>query len=366
LLCVKYLGEEVKVTSATAEVPSDIGAVNERWLTDVLRADATKPDPLTVNEVRAEQIAIDTGFSSRLYRIHLTGDGVPASLIVKLPAESEARGAMEMMGGYVKEIDFYRRVAGRAPMGTPRCYAARMALDTSDFVLVLEDLRDWENADHLAGLTLDRARMAIAALAGLHAWSEDSANAAAVECFGSLSTDMTRDVLPSVFEAGWQVYLEKSGASVSPAVANFAARFAERAPVALAALTERNTLVHGDIRADNMFFSDDRLKIVDFQLTARAAGATDIAYLISQGLPTAIRSGRDRELLVEYLDHLGADYPLDEAWRHYRFAVGYLMVLPVIILVTWDNLPERSQKLCLTLVDRAVATFDEIDVAEVF
>ena len=35
----------------------------------------------------------------------------------------------------------------------------------------------------------------------------------------------------------------------------------------------------------------------------------------------------------EYLDHLAAhgvsDYSFDEAWRHYRFAVAYLMVLPV-------------------------------------
>lgn len=346
------------MTSTAEAVPSGIEGVDPRWLTEALGA--------RVEAAHSEQIALDTGFSSRLYRVHLTGHGVPDSVIVKLPAESEARGAMEMMGGYAKEIAFYQCVAGRAPMGTPHCHVAQMATDSSDFVLVLEDLRDWDNADHLAGLTLDRARTAIAALAGLHSWSEDPANASAVEGFASIATDMTRDVLPSIFGAGWQVYLEKSGATVSPAVASFAARFAEHATVALVALTERNTLVHGDIRADNMFFSGDRLKIVDFQLTARAAGATDIAYLVSQGLPTTVRSGRDQELLTEYLDHLGVDYPFDDAWRHYRFAVGYLMVLPVIILMTWDTLPERSQKLCLTLVDRAIATFEEIEATEVF
>ena len=100
------------------------------------------------------------------------------------------------------------------------------------------------------------------------------------------------------------------------------------------------------------------------------AGAADIAYLVSQGLPTEARRGHDEALVREYLDRLSAygvtDYSFDEAWRHYRFAAVYLMVLPVITLIGWDALPERSRQLCLTLTDRAVATIDEIDALEVF
>jgi hypothetical protein len=72
----------------------------------------------------------------------------------------------------------------------------------------------------------------------------------------------------------------------------------------------------------------------------------------------------------EYLERLAVygitDYSFGEAWRHYRFAVAYLMVLPVITLNGWDAMPERSRELCLTLTDRAVATIDEIDALEVF
>lgn len=358
------------MTSATAEVPSDIHDVTPRWLTAALRADPAAPNAATVTAVRAEQIAIDTGFSSRLYRVHLTGDGVPASVIVKLPADSEARGAMEMMGGYRREVAFYQRVADRAPLATPRVYAARTAPDSGDFVLVLEDLREWENVDHLAGLTMQQARACIAELAGLHAWSLAPANGALIDEFPRLDSEIMRDVIPMVFAAGWQVYRERSAAEVSPAVARHADRFAERASTALTIMTERNMLVHGDIRADNMFFSEGRLKIVDYQMTARAAGAVDVAYLVSQGLPTAARAGRDEQLLREYLDRLAdhgiADYGFDEAWRQYRAAAAFLMVLPVVILVGWDGLPERSRQLCLTLTDRAVATIDEIDATAVF
>ncbi len=129
-------------------------------------------------------------------------------------------------------------------------------------------------------------------------------------------------------------------------------------------------LLHGDIRADNMFFSGDELKVVDFQMSAWGGGAMDIGYLASQGLPTEVRSGRDEMLVREYLDVLSVhgvdDYSFDEAWRHYRFAVAYFVVLPAMPLLSWDTLPERSRELCMRLVDRAVATIDEIGALEVF
>jgi len=351
------------VISATAEVPSTIEELDAKWLTRVLGA--------TITGVRAEQIAVGSGFSSLLYRLHLTGDAsLPGSVIAKLPAQSEARGAMDMMGGYARELAFYQQVAGRAPLDTPRVYAARMAADSTDFVLVLEDLGDWDNADHLAGLSLERVRLGIAQLAGLHAWSIEPANSAALQAFPSLDTQMTREVFPAVFAQGWQVYREHAAVPVPPAVVRYAERFTDHAAIALQALAERSMLVHGDIRADNMFFSGDQLKVVDFQLAARGVGTSDIAYLVSQGLPTSLRAGRDEQLVRGYLESLAEcgvdDYPFDDAWRHYRFAVAYLICLPVTALITWESLPERSRLLCLTLTERAVAAIDEVDALAVF
>ena len=198
----------------------------------------------------------------------------------------------------------------------------------------------------------------------------DAANTAALQQFPSLDTPIARDLLHPAFGPGWQIYRDNSDAPVPPPVAQYAERFAEHAPTALRALTEREMLLHGDIRADNMFFDGDRCKVVDFQFAARGCGAADVAYLVSQGLPTATRRGHDEVLVREYLDCLAArgvsDYSFDDAWRHYRFAVAYLMVLPVITLLGWDAMPERSRQLCLTLTDRAVAAIDDVDALEVF
>jgi aminoglycoside phosphotransferase (APT) family kinase protein len=291
-------------------------------------------------------------------------------VIVKLPAQSEARGAMELLGGYKREVAFYQLVAGRSPLQTPHVYAARIAENGVDFVLVLEDLRGWDNADHLEGLPINRARLCIGQLAGLHAWSADPANSDALQSFPTHDTPMARDLFLPAFGLGWQVYLDKGSVPVPVAVGRYAERFAEHAPAALNALTERSMLLHGDIRADNMFFSGHQLKVVDFQMAVLGAGAADIAYLVSQGLPTDVRRGHDEDLVREYLgriaEHGVTGYSFDDAWRHYRFAVAYLMFLPVIILIGWDSLSERSRALCLKLTERAVATIDDIDALEVF
>ncbi len=336
-------------------VPTGIEEVTASWLTEAL---GTK-----VTAVRAERIALDTGFSAALYRLHLNGsDDLPETLIVKLPADSLARGGMEMLGGYQRELYFYRQVAPDAPIATPHCHVARMS--GPDFVLVLEDLQDWENADHLAGLSLPRAQLCIQQLAGLHTWSS-GVDQAVLQEFPSIDSTLTRDLFLPAFAPGWQLYRDHTRQQVPAAVATFAERFVHLAPTALSALSERNMLLHGDIRADNMFFREDALKVVDFQLSVRGAGAADIAYLVSQGLPTEVRRGQDEDLLREYVGQVDG-YSFDEAWRHYRFATALLLYMPVVALLTWDVAPERSRQLCLTLIDRAVAAIEDINALQVF
>lgn len=343
-----------------ARVPSSIDEVTAQWLAEAIA--------MPVTDVRAERIAEDTGFSARLYRLSLRGDGLPASMIVKLPADSEARGGMELLGGYRRELAFYRHIAPAAPMSTAHCHIARIEGDS--FVLVLEDLQDWDNADHLAGLSVDRARLCVGVLADLHAWSEHEADSAVLQEFPLIDNQLTRDLFLPAFTPGWQMYLDKTDRSVPPAVADFADGFGELAPQALSALSARSMLLHGDIRADNMFFRGDELKIVDFQLAVRGAGAADIAYLVSQGLPTAARRGHDETLVRDYIAALErrgvTDYGFDEAWRHYRFGVALLLYMPVVALLTWDVVPERSRQLCVTLIDRAVAAIEDIGALEEF
>ena len=165
----------------------------------------------------AERIAEDSGFSSLLYRLHLTGVGVPATLIAKLPAQSEARGAMEMLGGYRRELAFYRRRRRPRADGARRTStAARMADDSADFVLLLEDLAATGTTPTTWPACRWTGRGSVSTqLAGLHAWSTGDANAAALEQFPSIDTPIARDLLVPAFGPGWQIYRDKSTTPVS-------------------------------------------------------------------------------------------------------------------------------------------------------
>jgi aminoglycoside phosphotransferase (APT) family kinase protein len=351
-------------------VPASVDDITAEWLTTVLRSQPGAQPALQVTGVRAEQFAQDTGFASQLYRLHLAGsDDVPATIVAKLPAEPEVRESVTLLGGYERELRFYQRLADRVPLSAPYAYAASMASGSDDFILLLEDLQDWENGDHLTGLSIDRTRLCLRELAALHAWSLAGPNSDVPGQFPSIGGAVARDLFVPLFDAGWQVYRDKTEQSVPKSVARYAEGFTSHATAALSAMTEQHALLHGDSRADNMFFDDDRLKVVDFQFMAYGSGASDVAYLVSQSLPTSARRGYDEALVREYLDYFYShgigNYAFDDAWRQYRAATAYWIIIPTILLIGWDNMPQRSQNLCLTLVDRAVAAIDDIGAFEV-
>ena len=210
------------MTSATAEVPSGIDDVTPQWLTAAL---GTRRSP-TCEPSRSHWTA---GSPRCCTELHLTGEDAPDERDRQAARRSEARGAMEMLGGYAREVAFYRHVAGRAPMGTPHVYAARMAEDSRTSCWCSRILQDWDNADHLAG-PVDGPRPLLYRAAGRASCLVDRATRMRMplEAFPSLDTPMTRDLLPAAFGPAGRSIATRSAAPVPAAVAEYAERFAER------------------------------------------------------------------------------------------------------------------------------------------
>ena len=58
-----------------------------------------------------------------LHNGELAAEGAPASLVGKFPAANdESRQTGVMLGNYVREVNFYRHLAGKALVQTPRCW----------------------------------------------------------------------------------------------------------------------------------------------------------------------------------------------------------------------------------------------------
>ena len=69
-----------------------------------------------------------------------------------------------------------------------------------------------------------------------------------------------------------------------------------------------------------MFFDGDSLKIVDFQVASRGAGATDVAYLVSQGYPLRCHTdttGSHTRVPCRLADNGVIDYSFDRHQRRY-------------------------------------------------
>ena len=81
----------------------------------------------------------DAGTSSRA-RLALTGDGVPASVFVKMPAETVPTRLMGELGRLAHtEMLFYRDLSSQLT-GLPASYGSAFDSLTGRYVLVLEDL----------------------------------------------------------------------------------------------------------------------------------------------------------------------------------------------------------------------------------
>ena len=112
----------------------------------------------------------DAGTSSRA-RLALTGEGVPDSVFVKMPAETAATRVMGELGRLAEtETRFYRELSPQLS-GLPKSYGSAFDPLTGRFVLVLEDLAvdRCEFPDTLHPLSADQASQVVELLARLHA-----------------------------------------------------------------------------------------------------------------------------------------------------------------------------------------------------
>jgi aminoglycoside phosphotransferase (APT) family kinase protein len=128
------------------------------------------------------------------------------------------------------------------------------------------------------------------------------------------------------------------------------------------------TFLHGDLRLDQLFFAvepdDPPLTALDWQVTAKARGAYDVGYFMSQSLESDTRRGCEDRLIERYATRLaerGIDYPADELRYDYRLAVAWCFAYPVIAAGRLDVANDRNQKLVQAMLDRSATAIEDHD-----
>lgn len=351
------------------------------FVTSALRSSGAIAADSSVAEVEHCTIGEGVGIMGALARLTLRysgpATGAPSSLIVKLPSEfPEARGVGNHFRLYEREGRFYEQLADKLSVRTPRCYFNHIDPDGDEFALLLEDFAGRTMVSQLDGISPERAAQVIRAIATLHA-----------EWWGSPALDslawMPDIEAPEVTTAGeqyrtyWPKLLEQIGDELPDGSVGIGEQIGASWEATQVAFDNHNpvTICHGDLRVDNLMFDDstdgqDRVGLLDWQISARLGGMWDIAYLLTQSMTVSDRRSSDRDLISLWYDSVSSvrgnapnGYSVDDAWREYRRAAGNLTAYMVVGGANADLSIERARLLVRAGAERAFTAALDLDSA---
>lgn len=308
--------------------PTSPGAMTPAWLAEKLgqKSDALRGFTST---------PVGTGQMCDSFRLTLDWtDGIdaPASVVAKCPSHDEAsRNIAKLTGTYVKEVSWYRELAAGSGVAAPHCYHADIAADDVDFVLILSDLAPARQGDQLAGIGLTGLLPCIEAAAGLHALLWNDPGLDALPWLARDNGDLIRHLFPQFYLGFRERYADR----LAPDLLDLGAGIVARLDAYLARAPAARTIVHGDLRIDNILFAPDAEScwLVDWQTLGRGSGAADLAYLIGTSIADPFeRAAADRPAFdhwIATLDAKGIEAEREALWTDYRIGAlsGYFMAV---------------------------------------
>lgn len=350
-------------------IPATPDEVTAGWLSEVLGSDI---DSVEVSPVGGVQ-----GFVGVVVRLRLGHRGsAPDSLIAKLAAtNAQSLEYVRNYGLYRSEHHFYRGVADRVPVRVPACHHAALSDDGMGVALLLEDLGHLRAGDQLAGASASDAERVVRAVARLHGAWWDHPDLDALGWLPAVNTDLSK-ARGSHAAVAWAPFLERHGDCANSSVRSLGEAIPRIVPDMLEDWWSRRprTYVHFDARLDNIFFDDsqdvaDSVCLLDWQMSLRGLGASDLAWFLSWSLIPEVRRDAHDALLDAYLDELVtagvSDYDRAMLDQDLREALVLVMAMTILGGGTAPTPDERSAAVIRALVERVTACVDELGVADV-
>jgi Phosphotransferase enzyme family len=306
---------------------------------------------------------IGTGQVGATYRLTLQGDGIPATLVAKLPSNDElSRGTGKSHLTYLRESRFYQQFAGKKPMAVPDHLYIAFDDDSHAFTLIMHDLPNHRPGNQLSEPGRDEALVAMDAAASIHAawWGGEMLDALDWPN-GTKAVPAPLDV-DALYQIFWPAFCDRYGERVEPHMREVGERFLGKINANNDARQSPRCLTHNDYRPDNMLFdlanATKPIVVVDWQTTGVGVGAGDVAYFTGTAFDPENRRALEPELLARYrhgliergvpesdLAHLEDDYA--------RSAVsGFLMGVTAAMVV---ERTERGDAMFLAMARRSAA-----------
>lgn len=316
--------------------------VTAPWLTEVLRRGGYEA---SVKDFTAKRVGTgQVGESVRFTMDYQGASGnAPRTIVGKFPSsDEESRATGVNFGNYIREVNFYHLLAPKALISTPTCLHADVDPETSEFVLMMEDLAPAEQGDQMKGMSLRETELALDEAAKLHAshWGDTSLEDLAWITDTKAAAPITTGEL---FVTLWAAFQERYTTRIPPHCIEIGDALIRNFQHYRHGYQGPKCLIHMDFRPDNMMFGTAAggkpLTVVDWQSLGLGCGMHDVSYFMSGALKREERKLHEKALLTRYhnkLLELGVrDFTFDDVWNgyaHYSFAL-FIMAFVASMIV---------------------------------
>ncbi len=366
-----------------SEFPTEPEGLSAAWLTKMLHGANMLGVDRSVTGHSVTLIGEGVGLLGLVVRIGLTydgsggpgdgsggpGDGAggPESVIIKFAHPLAANRAIANNARmYEREVTFFNTIADSVDVPKPACYFAAVIAETGQNIVVLEDLRGYQPADQISGVDVAQARLVIDAFVPLHAAFWNNTGQPMLDTAMRVDTNYVQAFMPSLLGT-WERCLELFDycipADVLGEIPRYVASFRE---LHRAMGEHTQTLVHGDVRLDNvMIGSGDQhpVVLIDWQAVMVSNGLHDLAYLLSQSLTIECRRAHETELIEHYharmVEHGVTDLTIEQCWAGYDTGVLFLFSYPLVIAGAFDPANERGKRLAEEILRRSAQTVSD-------
>ena len=349
-------------------LPAGIKEITIDWLNSALHTNGFLKQGTNIVSAETHPMGVGEGFQSDMARISVEYNrddaSLPLTMVAKLPTTYEAANYAAMLfNTYEREIRFYKELAHRSPIRTPKLIYGNFDAEAKRYVLILQDCANYAQIDQLKGLTETQLRQTIVKIADFHAywwnsrelvkisWMPGPRSQAAFALVGFYRGcwDMAVNVPeflntlpPGGKEGGLQIY------------EYFQWMVEDAAP------DDNLTITHFDFRGDNLFFDEsnrqDPVVVFDWQVASIYRGPVDVAYLISGSVAPELRRRAEREMLNMYYKRLQSrgvrSYTFEDCLYDYLGGILVYAYIPVLAYSRLDMSSERGKELAKIATQR--------------
>ena len=299
------------------------------------------------------------GFLSQTFYATRTGD--PKGYILKVGTNiAERKRWAKELHVFDRELAAYHLLSPFHGKHSPHLYYGTTADHGSDGLLLMKEIKKARNIDQIRGLEWKDLRSAVLAIAQVHAhfWNSPALKKAkGLPLHHYMRAHQLKQNLPRFLR--W--------ANLSDENKDLFSTLPDRVPSVLARLKKCPfTLVHGDLRSDNIFFQRKTVRFIDWGLSFVGCPAFDLARLAGGSSRTPLTLMQHVELFNlwhrELLRHKVRNYPSHEAWQDYRDAVLLTLTIPVTNAPTLAKFSARGHEMAKVITTRFIFASHQLGI----